>query len=187
MATNITPVPNVSSQLERALIAYLKWAFGTQATTLAFHFSNDWHKRTAPCVDILSHRSSEDPPHSRRERCAVRIEFKWPGTDIVGDDTAGTQYTDINATIGVIMAALSQSYGTGDGGFRATCEQITAAGRDLATLGTPAEQALNADMAQFTCHQLIYLGAERAASDGETFWLKEIRHFEITASPANTD
>ncbi len=193
MASNFAPVPNTGSQIERAVIAYLKVAFGADAALYQFNFSNDWAKRVAPLIDVLAHKSVETVPHTRNESYQVRIEAKWKGNSEAGAPNPDSNWVSINAFIGVIMAAMS-SYSASSPVYEYVAQQITAAGRALAvdaSAGADPAQVLtaanNADMAAFTCEYVEYKGAQRAEiSDGSLF-IKEVRNFEIRAANANVD
>ena len=181
MATNVQPVGNVGSMLERAILAYLQWAYGDEAANYQFLFSNDWVTRQPPYVEVLAHKSSDSPVGSRDETYAVRIEWKWPGNNEAGQENPDITWVEINQFVGVGMAALSQT-DNGGADYRATCALINQYGNALATAGSATAQANNADMANFTCLRLRYMGAQRAEAADGAFFIKEVRNFEIDAA-----
>jgi hypothetical protein len=199
----IAPVPNVGSQLERAVIAYLKACFqkaalpGLTLGEVNFYFSNDWRARVVPLLDVLAHKSTEQPPHTRSESYSVKIEVEWPGANQPGATNTEMNWIQINNFIGLVMAALSQTDSATDvsAGARVTSELITRAGRALAVDGSSgsdpdqvADAANNADMAEFTCDFVEFKGSQRAERLGDgTVWIKEVRNFEMRACPSNID
>ena len=112
-------MPNVGSQIERAVIAFLKSYFIANAlpglTAVNFYFSNDWASRAAPLIEVLAairciRSKTESPPHTRDENFSVSIEAEWPGTNQPG--VANTEMNlddDQSAFIGTVMAAMSQT------------------------------------------------------------------------------
>ena len=198
----ITPTPNVGSQLERAVIAYLQACFkqanlaGLTLDVLNFFFSNDWKTRAVPLIDVLAHKSTEDPPHTRNESYMVKIEAKWPGTNQAGVANTEFNWIQINNLMGIVMSALSQTNSGTDvsAGARVTAQLVTQAGRALAVDGSDgsdpaqvADAANNADMVSFTCDFVEFKGSLRANTDGDSVWIKEVRNFEMRACPANVD
>lgn len=181
MATKFPPVANVGSQIERAVIALLMDAYGDEQDNYNYYFSNDWKMRDAPLIDVLALRSTEYVPHTRVEAYVVRIEWKWKGNNIAGEANPDTNWRSINDFVGVGMEALSQSDNGAD--YSYTAQEITRLGRALAT----ADPTNHADMADFTCEWVQFRGSHRAESDGQNFFIKEIREFEIRACPANVD
>ncbi len=183
----LDPVPNVGSQIERALIAYFITCFPANTVSkYNFYFSNDWKKRVAPLVDVLAHKSTETVVHSRDESYMVRIEAKWKGNNVVGEANPDTNWVAINNFIGVIMAAMSQSDNGGQT-YDAACALITAAGRALAGAGSVTDQANNADMATFTCQYIEFKGSQRAEMADGAIVIKEVRNFEVRACAINVD
>lgn len=179
MARLLAAVPNIGSQIERAVIAYLKWVFDTEAAQYNWYFSNDWQDRVAPLFDVLAHKSTETIPHTRNESYAVRIEAKWKGASIIGQTTEADPNTDwqkINDMIGLVMAAMSVSAGSPPDDLPSTIAQ------DITTQAIAASSGDNADLAGFTVEYVEFKGSQRAeVSEGGTFYIKEVRNFEIRA------
>jgi hypothetical protein len=185
MATQIAPAPNIGSQIERALIAYLKQAFGDEAANYNFYFSNDWKVRVPPLIDVLAHKSTETVPHTRNESYQVRIEAKWKGNNEAGQENPDANWVEINAFVGVVMAALSVTDSDSSRVPVITALDITTAGRALATVGSAQDQVNNADMAAFTCEAVEFRGSQRAEAAEGSFFIKEVRNFEIRACNSN--
>lgn len=198
----IAPVPNVGSQLERAVIAYLQACFkkaaiaGLGLADVGFYFSNDWKGRVPPLIDVMAHASTENPPHTRNESYNVRIEAEWKGANEPGVTNTESNWIFINNLIGIVMAALSQTDSATDvsAGARVTAQLITQAGRALAVDGSngldPAQvqDALNnADMVNFTCSFVEFKGSKRADVSQGKIWIKEVRNFEMRACCSVTD
>lgn len=183
----LAPVPNIGSQLERAIIAWLYAAYGGTVELGSLYFSNDWKKRLPPLVDVFAHRSTEKVANSRLENYAVTLEWKWPGAVQPGEANPNMNWKQINDFVGVGMAAMSQTDDDGQT-YRATAEQIAQAGRRLAVFGTAKiigatqdDIANNADMVDFYCDYVEFKGAMRGVVSGGEIFLKEIRNFEIHA------
>lgn len=177
MATKYPPAPNIGSQIERAVLAYLQACYLDDAPKYAFLFSNDWKTRTAPYVEVIAHKSTETVPHTRNESFVVRIEWKWPGNNEAGQANPDVNWQSINAFVGVGMAALSVSAGNPPNDLPETvAADITAAAQALAVA-----DPTHADLATFVCEFVEYKGAQRAESDGQSFFIKEVRNFEIRA------
>jgi len=183
MATKYPPAPNIGSQIERALICYFKVCYGDDAAKYGFYFSNDWQKRQAPCVDFLAHKSTETIAHTRNESYMVRLEWKWKGNDVMGENEgAVADWSEINDFVGVGMAGMSVS----DNGDPNRIPVIVAA--DITAAAVAAAQAdpdNYKDLESFVCEFVEYKGAQRAESADGTFFIKEIRHFEIRAGNTN--
>lgn len=198
----IDPVPNVGSQIERAVIAYLKACFiakaipGLTIDKINFYFSKDWASRVPPLIDVLAHKSVENPPHTRNEDYQVKITAEGPGVNQPGTANPESTWLQLNSMIGLVMAALSQTDSATDvsAGARVTADLITQAGRALAVDESggvdPAmaqDAANNADMAAFTCSFVEFKGSQRAEISDGTIWIKETRNFEMRACPSNVD
>jgi hypothetical protein len=183
----LAPVPNIGSQLERALIAYMYACYGGERQLSSFYFSNDWKVRTPPLLDIFAQKSTEKVQHSRVESYLVTMDWKWPGINQPGVENPDFNWKSINDFVGVGMAGMSQTDDDGET-YRATAYQIAQAGRRLAVLGTasvldatPTDIANNADMVDFYCDYVEFKGATRGAMSGGEVFIKELRTFEIHA------
>lgn len=186
MASTNDPIPNLPSQLERAVVAYLKAFFGDEAGDFNWYFADDNAIRTAPAFDVIAHRGAEDPIHTEREIIHLSITFTWPGGNQIGAADSGMTYAAKNRAIGLAHAAMRQTNDNGQT-FHATGKAITDAGRALATAGSAEEQSANADMLQFTARAVESKGFVRAESDGADMFLRATRYYDITCTPANVD
>jgi len=194
MAIDFSPSGNVGSQVERAVIAHLKW-FLQQAglPAIEFRFGNDGRDRPDELIEVVSMKSTESPTHTRNEICEVRIELVWPGRDDPNTQSGNWNWIKINQYIGTIMAAMSVSDNAGND-YAATCALLNKWGSALAVDASgglnPTQVAIakdNADMANFTAQYLRYRGAARAGVSGGAIVYREIRNFEIDACSANVD
>ena len=183
----LDPVPNIGSQIERAVIAWLYDCFGGEVSRYKFYFSTDWKTRTPPLIEVFAHKSTETPTHSRMESFMVSVEARWKGTNVPGETNPDTNWKQINDFIGVVMAAMSQSDNDGSD-FKATALAIAVAGRRLAVFGTPGiadamanDITNNADMANFYCDYVEFKGSQRLGVAEGTLYLMEQRHFQINA------
>jgi hypothetical protein len=190
MAT-VLPVPNIGSQIKRAVGAYLFTAFPKPIPN--FYFSTDWKKRIPPLIDILAHKSTEEVRHSRVESYITQIEAKWPGTNQPGQTNTDYNRVQIDALIGTVMAAMSQTSDNA-ASYYATALLISVAGRRLAVLGTPGvsdasanDVSNNADMATFYCDFVEFRGSQRAEINAEGLFLKEVRNFDLRAYNSSDD
>ncbi len=180
------PMPNVGSQLERALAA---WFVVCGICKAADNFvTNDNRERTFPMNEIIAHKSTEIPHHSRVESFMVVVACEFPAAQVEGQPAAWS-WQQINVWVGNVMAALSI---TDNGGqdYRATCKAITDAGRNLAVDQSSGSDPLevqfakdNADMANFTCMYLRFTGSVRAKQSSKGVQFVEERNFEIHACP----
>jgi hypothetical protein len=184
------PMPNVGSQIERAIAAwFLACGIGDRSNN---HVSNDYTDRQAPLNDILAHNSKVLVKESGIEAYQVRIESEFPAADQPGDDAAW-RWKQINEWIGNVAQALSLM-NDGDRDLRATANFITQAGRALAVDETnganPAAAKIavdNADMVNFTCQKVIFLGSTRVGKKNGALVFVEQRNYEIHAVPFNSD
>jgi hypothetical protein len=186
MPAKFDPVPNTGSQIERAVLALLKDAYADEGADYSYVFSNCASLRKVPLIDVLAHKSTETVPHTGNESFAVRIEWIWDGSVEVGQDNPDDDWKAINRFVGIGMAALSQTEGNaGDPNTlpNTVAAEITRLGRQLAV----DDPDNHADMANFTCDYVEFKGSQRAEAVNGTLYLKEIRHFEIRACPANVD
>lgn len=187
MPAKFLPVPNTGSQIERAVLALLRDAYGEEAAAgYKFLFSNSSETRTPPLIDALAHKSTETVPHTGNESFMVRLEWIFDGAVEVGQEDTSADWKAINDFVGIGMAALSQTAGNaGDPDTLAAtvAAEITRLGRQLA-IDAPDTHA---DMADFTCSYVEFKGSQRAEAVNGTLYLKEIRHFEIRACPYNVD
>src|ERR1017187_3251052 len=189
----LPPAPNIGSQIERAVLAYLFVAFSGASGAPNFYFSNDWKKRVTPLISALAHKSTEEIKNQRVESYMLRLEAEWPGVNQPGQTNPDYNWVSVNNLIGTVMAAMSQTDNNADS-YKATAIGITIAGRKLAALGTAAvtgatadDLANNSDMADFYCDYVEFKGSQRAEVTGDGLYLKEIRNFEVRACNIKDD
>ena len=182
----IATVPNVGSQIERAIVAYFMDAYGAAFITaqgLNFYTSNDWKQRDDPCISVLASHSDETPTYSMDKDYFVTVEAVWKGNNEIGQANLESNRVSIDNLIGVAEAAMSQA--TTGQNRQATCDNINTFGRALAS-GTDA--ANNADMANFTCLKVMSMGDRRAEKNAQGgVNLREVRTFKVSACPSNVD
>ena len=186
---SLNPVSNVGSQIERAIIAYLKTAYAAAGVPEPnFYYTNDGEARSVipnGLIDVLASDSAETPTFSNDEDYNVRIRAEWPGANQPNQNDTDFNLTQINQLIGVVVAAMSQTTTGQD--RQTTCTNINECGRALATTGTPQEQADNADMVNFTCLKVMSRGSIRATNQEGGLYFHETRRYQIGASPSNVD
>ena len=188
----LDPVPNIGSQIERAMIAWFFECYGGGLQFSQFYFSNDWRKRVPPLIEVFAHKSAESVKHSRAESYQVTVDAEWTGTVQPGEPNPDMNWKQINDLIGVAMAAMSL---TDDGGasYRAAALKISVAGRRLAVFGTAAISATasditnNADMVDFYCDFVEFKGSQRLGAKDGTLFLMEKRFFEVRACNLKDD
>jgi hypothetical protein len=199
---NIEPLPNLGSQVERAIVA---WFVNLGISTFDQNYiSNDTKPReiykdsSVPRVinTTTANGSTVAVPESRIEIWNVTFEAEFIDAAINQPDQVDNNWNwkTINAWVGTHDAALSQK-GDTDRDLKVTAGWITAAGRDLAvddSNGTDPVQvksaADNADMVNFTCQKIIFKGSTRVKKDGQgSLYFVEQRHYEIHAVPYNSD
>jgi hypothetical protein len=194
MAIDFTPSGNVGSQVERAVVAHLEWFLAAcNLPPINFYFANDGRDRQPPLIEVLAHKSTEGPTHSRDEIVDVRIELEWPGVNQPSQPNPDWNWVQVNKFIGSVMAAMSISDNGGQD-YAATCASLSQYGRLLATDaskgGDPVQvkqAADNYDMVNFTAQYLRYKGFQRAMISNGALYFREIRNFEIDACAANVD
>lgn len=196
----LDPIPNNGSQVERAIRAWLVECTSgnigiTKLTNDVMFVTNDSRVRPnldglVGILDIFAERSEHDPVHSGNEIWNVTLRGKFHATVQPGQSNAQFNRVQIDQLIGVVDAAMRQ---TNDGqNMDATQDGITDSGRALATTGTAQERADNADMAEFTCLYVWYVGASRGHpndDDGykDAAWWIEERRYRVTACPIAID
>lgn len=185
-------LPNCATQLERALRALL-FSVGAVGAKDCF-ISNDHRTRntedaplTDGITDILAFQSTTgEAEDSGNEKFTVRITNKFAVPTQPSETNPGGFRLAYDQRIGKQMLALSES--NGQDMRDPVCDLITEKGRALATAtGSTAvelqEAANNADMAEFTCLSLRYLGMTRGQPDDNSCAWVEVRTFEISACP----
>ena len=172
-------IGNCGGMLDRSIAAYLiSQGCGTWANILS---SDSLQIKGYPNATILSHQSVQDEVLTGNERWQVTITAKYSAVQSVNAPDKYAARVARDQFVGLITAAMLQS---DDGAtLDATAAMITAAGRALATTGTPQQQADNADLVNFTCLHVHFLGSTRGIPDEEGCAWVEVRRFEIVAAP----
>lgn len=172
----IAQLPNLPSQLERAVIAYFKVQFDDLAAGIHWYHSNSSAERKAPYVQVIAASGQESTPHSRTFDCRLNIEAKVDGGNKPDSAASEAAREALDTLIGRVAACMSQ---TDDGGrsYKATCDLINTAGRDLA----------DTDMQDFTAKYLEDAGFQRAAWDAGNMFIFEQRNYIVRCVSANVD
>lgn len=181
MPAKFEPIPNVGSQIERAVLALLMDAYGDDASKYQFIFTNSGIKRATPYIEAIAKKSTTQVPHTGNQSYIVEIEWKYDGSPAEVDN-----WKEINNFVGIGMAALSQTannLGHPNTLPATVSAEINRCGRALATTAPDN----HADMADFTCLYIEHKGDVRAEGNGDTFYITEKRIFEISACPQNVD
>ena len=188
----LLPVPNIRSQIERALRAYLTDC--GVGTFLQFRLSHNYARREVidkngnrvPLIDILGISAVEEIKNSRVETWQVRIDPEYDASTQPNDPNPNWNWTAINNLVGLIMAAMSQTSQPG-ANFLDTALMISVFGRRLAVLGpagdpNPLSYQDYADMAKFCCDYVEYTSALGTGKDaGGALVFKEQRNFQLRA------
>ena len=192
-------IPNIGSQIDRALKAYF---LANQANPQPI-VAPDWDggifltldnkDRSNPCRTIFAHDAQESVRFSGNQEFTVEIIDQFEALVQPNQANAGFNRVAIDNQVGIMMALMMISSNGDD--LDQTVSNITNAGRALATFGAgglsySAKQAQNnADMAQFTCLFVEPFGQKRGHptnDDGianRTHWVEQ-RTFKITAAPS---
>ena len=195
----LTAVPNIRSQIERALRAYLTDC--VVGTFGQFRLSHDYAQRQVidtktglrvPLINIFGMHSSEKPQNSRLESWIVRIDPEYDASTQPNDTNPNWNWKAINNLVGLIMAAMSQTTNASSG-YLATALMISVYGRRLAVLGAVGDPSVtsaadNSDMALFFCNYVDYAGAVGVKQDPQGgLYFKEQRNFTIDACNIDDD
>ena len=187
----LTAVPNIRSQIERALRAYLTDC-GVGVFD-QFRLSHDARQRQVvdkdgnyvPLINLFGVSAVEEIKNSRVETWQVRIDPEFAAVTQPGENP-NLKWTAINKLTGLIMAAMSQTNNPG-ANFLETALLISVFGRRLAILGAAGDPNPNsyqdhADMATFCCDLVEYtsaLGTGKTQAGAMIFL--EQRNFQLRA------
>lgn len=195
----LSPVPNIRSQIERAVRAYLEDC--NVGSYDQFRISHDYSLRKVidpetglrvPLINLFAVSAQESPIDSRIERWQLRIDPEFDAVTQPNDSNPNGNWVAINNLTGLIMAAMSQTIYVG-GNYLATALMISVFGRRLAVLGAVGDPSTtsaadNADMALFYCDFVKYsssTGIKQAPSGGLVFL--EERNFTMDACNLSDD
>lgn len=178
----VTAIPNNATQVERAVRA---WLISEGAGTAADLFiSSDWRARPQSEVfsTIVASASRHHPEHCGTEIWQVAVTHFFPANVPPDHANPDAYRVALDNRVGLAAAALAQTDNNQTLDY--TADGVTTAGRALAAAGTATDQANNADMDEFTCLQVRYLGATRGKPEDESCAWVEVRNYEITAAAA---
>ncbi len=192
---SLQPVPNIRSQIERALRAYL--ADCGVGTVEQFRLSHNYSQREiidknnnrVPLIDIFGVHATEEVKNSRVETWVVRIDPEYDAATQPDDTNPNWNWKAINNLVGLVMAAMSQTSNKG-GNYLSTALMISVFGRRLAVLGadgTGNDAADYADMAIFACDYVDYAGAVGLGKNNGALIFQEQRNFTIRACNLDDD
>lgn len=196
----IDPLPNLGSQVERAIVAWFDY-LGI-STVDQNYISNDTKPReiyddnsnSRVINTIMANSSTVAVDESRIEIWNVTFEAQFIYAAINQPADENWNWKTINAWVGTHDAALSQK-DSADRDLKVTAAWLTAAGRDLAVDDSNGVDPIqvksaadNADMVNFTIQKIIFKGSTRVKKDGQgSLYFVEQRHYEIYAVPYNSD
>jgi hypothetical protein len=171
----ITAIPNVGSQLDRAIVAYLiSVEAGTADDTFPANGTGD---KELPNTIVRSTGSTHAPMEGGNEQWTVSIMVRASAVDPETGEPSESARVALDNRVGLVLAAMLQSEDGQTLNF--TADAITTAGRALAV----SDPTNNADMDQFTCQAVYYNGAQRGNPDGEDAVWVEMRNFTIHCCP----
>jgi hypothetical protein len=191
-------IPNVGSQIDRALRAYFIQNSATPQSAPdngGIFLTLDSGDRTNPLRTIFAHDGQESVKFSGSQEYMVLITDQFDAVIQPGQTNPGFNRVSIDAQVGAMMYLMMQS---SDGAtLNQTVKNITDAGRALVVLKSagglaPTQQDADndADMADFTCMFVEPAGQKRGHPVNDehggierTFWV-ESRAFRITAAPS---
>ena len=183
----IQAIPNVGTQLDRAIVAYLiangvgLWRW-TKIGDCVVWPADGLAIKTYPNITVWSHQSTHTPVLTGIEEFDTTVTCKFSAAGAAQQANPYSVRVARDAILGLMLACMLQS---DDGAtLDATAKAITTAGRALATAGTDQEKTNNADMAQFTCLHVYYHGTISRGKPDEAGcdWV-EMRGFKISACP----
>lgn len=184
-------LPNIGSQLDRALRAYHIAAGAVpnpSAPNKGIFLTLETESRTNPLRTILSHDASESEHFTGNMEVMVTIVDQFDGIKQQGEKNPEQRRVEIDRQLGKMRMAMAQA-DDGEDDLKLTARKITDAGRALATTGSAKDQANNEDMAEFTCLFVQFAGLSRGhpknemEGTDETTW-REVTRYKITACPA---
>jgi hypothetical protein len=192
-------IPNVGSQIDRALQAYFLANQANPQPIIAPTYNGgifltlDNSDRSNPCRTIFAHDAQESVKFSGSQEFTVLITDQFEALVQPGQSNPGFNRVSIDLQVGIMMALMMQSADGDD--LDATMRNITDAGRALAVFGagglaqTAQIAQNNADMATFTCMFVEPFGQKRGHPTNDegiadrTHWVEQ-RSFRITAAPS---
>lgn len=181
----ITALPNLGTQVERALKAWLVECGAGTAGDIFISNDSRRHPENGVYTTIVAQTSMPVEETSGNERVQVVIQHFFPASVQPGNSNIESHRLAIDRRVGLQMAALQQSDDTDSLAY--TWKSVTTYGRLLASTGSAQSQENNADMVNFTCQLVRYAGSTRGRpEDEEKSWV-EVRNYEVRACSSNVD
>lgn len=184
MATSPS-VPNVGSQLDRAIVAWLiSQGVGTDPVCSVLP-ANSTSDNPYPNITVYATRSQNEPALAGNKTFTVQVRIASQASTAVNDENPENARVILDLLTGQCAYQLLQS---NDGqSLNLTAMNITAAGRSLAASADPIVAANNADMANFTCQYLFDQGQTRGKPSEEGAAWIEVLNFSAVANPSAVD
>lgn len=176
----LTPTPNPGSMLDRGICAYLT-AQGVGANGVYIAPADSLGTKSYPSVTVISRSSQHTPMLTGNEEFQVDIICAFSAAGGQQSQNPDGLRVTRDLIVGLVMASMMQS--NDNATLDATAAAITAAGRALASTGTPQQQQNNSDMQNFTALHCYFSGSTRGQPDEAGCAWVEIRHFRISVAP----
>lgn len=178
-------VPNVGSQLDRAIVAWLvSQGVGTDPSCQVLP-AYSTEENAYPNITVHSLRSQNEPQLAGNKSFTVQVRIAQAASREVKDPNPENARVILDLLTGQCAYALLQS---NDGqSLNLTAQNITTAGRALAASADPTIAANNADMANFTCQYLFDQGQTRGKPSDEAAAWVEVLNFTAVANPSAVD
>jgi hypothetical protein len=177
-------IPNVGSQLDRAIVAYLissgiaATGFPGDETCILPGFT--WRETAYPNLKVHSMRSQHDPPMSGIQNYDVQLRATQTAITDANKTNQEGQRVVLDSVIGQALYWMLKTSNNND--LDLTAANITTAGRALAV----SDPTNNGDMANFTCQHVHYMGDTRGDPNEDGAAWVEVRTFSIKCNPSNT-
>jgi hypothetical protein len=133
---------------------------------------------------ILASQSSHDLELSGNDVWTVTIQNKFGAAMEPSATDTGLNRQQLDERVGRQLHLMMQASDNSEAYPDETCSSITYRGRSLALNPNQPAATNDADMAEFTCLFLRYMGATRGRPDDNSCAWIEARNFEITACPS---
>ena len=183
-------IPNIGSQIDRALRAYFVSKGATPqpgAANGGIFLTLETSERRNPLRTILAHDASESAAFTGNMTFDVTIVDQFDGIPQSGEYNPEQRRIEIDRQVGTMRYWMAQT--DDNATLLLTAKGITDAGRALATAGSAQSKANNDDMGEFTCLFVELISMHRGHPQGgdggidETTW-REVTKYKITACPA---
>lgn len=182
-------IPNLGSQLDRAIVAWLtlnNCGYVTDTTAaLIVPGNTPAIKISYPVIIAHAARSTTAPQNVGTQELTVQLRIEQTSVLEVNDPNPENTRVVLDQLVGQVAYQMLQS--TDRMQLDVTCAGITAAGRALATDADPQVAANNADMVNFTVQYLRYDGQTRGKPSEEGASWVEILNFTAIANASAID